>query len=318
MSATKPARCICLIGPTASGKTEIALDLAEALSAEVVSMDSAMVYRGMNIGTAKPDAAALARVPHHLIDVRDPEDAYSAGQFALDAGRAIRDIEARGRLALVVGGTLLYLRALREGLAALPARDEEVRAAIDAEALVVGWPAMHAKLATLDPDAAERIRPADRQRIQRALEVHAITGRSLTSLQASTEPAPRVALATFAIVPGDRDAMKARIEQRFDAMLEAGFLDEVRALRGRPGLDTSAASMRAVGYRQLWAHLDGVYDADAARRLAITATRQLAKRQLTWLRGDTVSEPLAAEAPDLRRRLRQAVERVTERRLGPG
>lgn len=305
-----PIRCVCLTGPTATGKTGLALELAETLGAEIVSMDSAMVYRHLDIGTAKPDAATLARIPHHLVDILEPEEAYSAGRFARDAVRAIGEIEARGKLALVVGGTMLYLRALREGLAALPPRDETVRAAIDAEAAEIGWPAMHARLASVDAVSARRIRPADRQRIQRALEVHALTGRPLSELQADGGDTARVTVATFAIVPEDREGLGRRIERRFDAMLDAGFLEEVRGLQARPGLGPANPSMRAVGYRQLWAYLEGEYAWDEARRRALTATRQLAKRQLTWLRGDTIGERLAAEDPLLARRLRAGIDRA--------
>lgn len=305
--------CICLTGPTAAGKTDIALELAQEFSAEIVSMDSAMVYRGMDIGTAKPDASTLARARHHLIDIRDPEDTYSAGQFAQDAARVIGDLHARGKLALVVGGTLLYLRALREGLASLPPRDEAVRKAIDAEAAEVGWAGMHERLAAIDPAAAARIRPSDPQRIQRALEVYSITGRPLSALQAAAEDPPPYDFRTFALVPADREILKARIEDRFDAMVERGFLDEVRTLRERPGLGPSSSSMRAVGYRQLWAYLEGEHDWQEARRRALAATRQLAKRQLTWLRADSVSEVVAADDPDLGGRLRAGIEGAIRR-----
>jgi len=304
------SRCVCLTGPTAAGKTELALEIAAELGGEIVSMDSAMVYRGMDIGTAKPDAATLARIPHHLVDILEPEEPYSAGGFARDAARAIGEIQARGRLALVVGGTMLYLRALREGLATLPGRDATLRAAIDAEAAEIGWPAMHARLAEIDPVSAARIRPADRQRIQRALEVHALTGRPLSALLADGRGAGGLEVLSFAIVPEDRENLRAQIERRFDAMVEAGFLDEVRVLRKRPGLGPAHPSMRAVGYRQLWAYLDGEYGWDEARRRAVTATRQLAKRQLTWLRGDATSERHAAEDPALARRLRAGIERA--------
>jgi len=310
LSDSVPGRCVCLTGPTAAGKTELALEIAAELGAEIVSMDSAMVYRGMDIGTAKPDAATLARIPHHLVDILDPEEPYSAGSFARDAACAIGEIQTRGKLALVVGGTMLYLRALREGLAALPARDEAVRAEIDAEAAEIGWPAMHARLAEIDPSSAARIRPADRQRIQRALEVYALTGRPLSTLQADDPRPGGLEIATFAIVPEDREGLRGQIERRFDAMVEAGFLEEVRALRARPGLGPAHPSMRAVGYRQLWAYLDGQYGWGEARRRAVTATRQLAKRQLTWLRGDATSARYAAEDPALARRLRAAIERA--------
>ena len=302
-------RCLAITGPTASGKTELALMLADEFPLEIVSMDSAMVYRGMDIGTAKPPAAIRERVPHHLIDVVEPEQSYSAGRFAAEATALITAIAARGRLALVVGGTMLYLRALRDGIAPLPEREPKVRAAIDAEAAAKGWPAMHAKLARVDPAAAARIEPADRQRIQRALEVHAVTGRSLSELQRAA-PESGVVVESLALIPDDRALLAGTIERRFVAMVEQGLVEEVRRLRERPGLGAGSASMRAVGYRQIWAWLDGRMSwAEAAER-AVTATRQLARRQLTWLRGDTRSERLAADPglPDrLRRRVRSCL-----------
>jgi tRNA dimethylallyltransferase len=303
---TRPT--VCLTGPTACGKTEIALALAEEFPLEIVSMDSAMVYRGMDIGTAKPDAQTLARVPHHLIDIREPEDSYSAGQFAVDAAAAIDAIRARGRSPLVVGGTMLYLRALRDGLAALPARDESVRAAIDAEAALHGWGAMHERLAAVDPAAARRIERTDPQRIQRALEVHAVTGRPLSELQAQAATAAAAPIEAFALVPADREALRLRVERRFDVMVETGLVAEVERLRARPGLTRAHASMRAVGYRQIWALLDGDYGWDEARRRAVTATRQLAKRQMTWLRSDTATSRLDGGIDAAIDRLRRALE----------
>ena len=292
-------RCVCLTGPTACGKTELALELAERVPVEIVSMDSAMVYRGLDIGTAKPSAAVRARVPHHLIDIVEPTDAYSAGRFARDAAAAVREIAARGRLPLLVGGTLLYLRALREGLASLPRADAALRTELDAQALAVGWPAMHARLQRVDPAAAARIAPTDRQRIQRALEVHALTGRPLTELQGSGAEDTRLEIATVALVPEDRAALAGRIERRFDAMVDAGFVAEVENLRARGDLTEELPALRAVGYRQIWGYLDGAYDWREARLRAIVATRQLAKRQLTWLRGDRVSERWPVESHGL-------------------
>jgi tRNA dimethylallyltransferase len=296
-------QCLCITGPTACGKTDLALALAEDYPIEIVSMDSAMVYRGMDVGTAKPEADVLARVPHHLVDVCEPEEAYSAGRFAVEASRAIGEIRARGALPVLVGGTMLYLRALRDGIAPLPGRDPLLRAAIDREAEAAGWPALHARLAELDPAAAARIEPGDRQRIQRALEVHALTGRPLTELQAAApEPRP-VAIETLAVIPGDRAALALAIERRFQDMVERGFVDEVRRLRARPGLSAESAAMRAVGYRQIWAYLDGRWDWAEAQKRAVAATRQLAKRQMTWLRADTRSKRLAAGDPDLAAKL---------------
>jgi tRNA dimethylallyltransferase len=312
MTASVPAlRAICLTGPTGCGKTELALALVERWPLDIVSMDSAMVYRGMDIGTAKPSRAILARLPHRLIDILEPEDAYSAGRFRGDALRAIAEIRDRGRWPLLVGGTLLYLRALREGLAELPPRDERIRGEIDAQAKAGGWSALHARLREIDPEAAARIEPGDRQRIQRALEVHALTGRPLTELQRRQRAGGRetVEIATLAVVPEDRVALAAQVERRFDAMVAAGFLEEVRGLRCRPGLSAAHASMRSVGYRQLWAHLAGEYGWQEARRKAVVATRQLAKRQMTWLRSDPAQQALPAFGADVARRLDAHVAR---------
>lgn len=298
--------CLAITGPTASGKTDIAVELAREFPVEIVSMDSAMVYRGMDIGTAKPDRRITDSVPHHLIDVRDPEESYSAGQFAADAREIIREIHARGNLPLLVGGTMLYLRALRDGLADLPGRDPAIRAELDARAEAEGWEILHAELDRLDPAAAARIDPADRQRIQRALEVHAVTGKSLTELQQS-RPTPGFSVDSVALMPSDRAELAEAIAGRFDRMVTKGLLDEVRGLRDRPGLRAESQSMRAVGYRQIWAHLDGVYDWEVAREKAIVATRQLAKRQLTWLKGDTRTEWLAGPRYELAERLKARI-----------
>jgi tRNA dimethylallyltransferase len=306
-------RCVCLTGPTACGKTEIALEVAARLPVEIVSMDSAMVYRGLDIGTAKPSLAVRERVPHHLIDVVEPADTYSAGRFARDASAAVRDIAARGRVSLLVGGTLLYLRALREGLASLPRADAALRSELDAQARELGWPALHARLERVDPASAARIAPTDRQRIQRALEVHALTGHPLSELQSVTEADSRVDVATVALVPDDRAALGRRIEQRFDAMVAAGFVGEVENLRTRGDLSSDLPALRAVGYRQIWGHLEGAYDWQEARRRALVATRQLAKRQLTWLRGDEVNERWSAEAPGLAAAFLARVERFMGR-----
>ena len=284
---------IALMGPTASGKTALALDWAERLGGEIVSVDSALVYRGLDIGAAKPDAAERARAPHHMLDLREPWQAYSAAEFAADARAAIDGILARGHLPILAGGTGLYFQALLRGLAAMPEADPAIRAEIAAEAAERGWPHMHAALAQVDHAAAARIRPADAQRIQRALEVFRISGRPISDWQRDPSAAPRlpVRVLKLVIAPAQRALLHARIGERFDAMLRAGFLDEVRALRALPELRAHPAPMdlpaiRAVGYRQAWEHLDGLADAAQFRERAVAATRQLAKRQLTWLRGE--------------------------------
>lgn len=276
---------VCLLGPTATGKTEVAISLAKRFPFEIVSVDSALVYRGMDIGTAKPDVETRRRVPHRLVDIRDPEDSYSAGDFVRDAREAIAEIEASGRIALLAGGTMLYFRALIEGMADLPAASADVRRSIDEEAASIGWPAMHERLREVDPVAAGRIEPRDKQRIQRALEVYATSGRPLTELQRSREAtSPRNRFITIGLNVAERQALHARIERRLKHMVALGFVDEVRKLMARPSLDRDSPAMRAVGYRQYWSLLAGDYDADEAFRRALYATRQLAKRQVTWLR----------------------------------
>jgi tRNA dimethylallyltransferase len=277
---------VCLMGPTCTGKTALALQFARRFPLEIVSVDSALVYRGMDVGTSKPSAAERAAVPHHLIDLCDPSEPYSAGRFRRDALACIMDIRARGRVPLLVGGTMLYFRSLTHGLAPLPEADPAVRAAIDAEAQGVGWPALHARLAEVDPQAASRIRPADAQRIQRALEVWRVTGERISDLQRQATPAP-VRLAQFALLPVAREVLYERIDARFEAMMADGFLEEVRRLRARGDLDPDLPSLRAVGYRQLWQHLEGRMSLDDAIAAARQATRHLAKRQLTWLRAAT-------------------------------
>ena len=281
------AGAILLMGPTGAGKTDAALALAARLPLEIVSVDSAMVYRGLDIGTAKPDVALRARIPHHLIDIRDPAERYSVGEFLRDAGRAIGEIRARGRLPLLVGGTMLYFRALQAGLAALPAADPAVRSALAARAGREGWPALHAELAHQDPAAAARIGPNDAQRIQRALEIHALTGRPLSVLQREDlKGAPGGEYLKLVLAPPERADLNAVLERRLDAMLAAGLLAEVEALYRRGDLDAELPALRAVGYRQLWAHLAGRCDLAEARSAALHATRQLAKRQYTWLRAE--------------------------------
>ena len=307
---TAPA-WIGLAGPTASGKSAIALALAEGVPLEIVSVDSALVYRGMDIGTAKPSAADRAAVPHHLIDILDPHEAYSAAQFAADATRLIGEIGARGRLPLLVGGTMLYFKILSDGLDALPAADPAVRAALEAEAFARGWPALHAELARIDPASAARLPPTDAQRIGRALEVFRISGRTLSSFH--TAPRAAQAPALVALEPTSRAWLHDRIAARFDAMLARGFLDEVRVLRARRDLHAGLPSMRCVGYRQAWAALDEGLAGDAlrtaVRERGIAATRQLAKRQLTWLRGMPQRVVVACDAGDAAAQVASAVKR---------
>jgi len=286
-STIGPVDAVLLMGPTCTGKTALALRLAEQFPVEIVSVDSAQVYRGMDIGTSKPSPAIRASVPHHLIDICDPAEAYSAGRFRRDALALIGQIKARGRVPLLVGGTMLYFRALTQGIAPLPEAHAEVRARIDRRAGEIGWPALHAELAARDPDAAARIRPADGQRIQRALEVLELTGQPLSRLQKLAEPSP-VTLAAFALQPFERVELYRRIDARFLEMMACGFLDEVRALRARGDLNADLPSLRAVGYRQLWAHLAGEISLEAAVEAAQRATRNLAKRQLTWINADSV------------------------------
>jgi tRNA dimethylallyltransferase len=287
---------VLLMGPTASGKSVIAMELAARLLVEIVSVDSAQVYRGMDIGTAKPDAAARASVRHHLLDLIDPDQAYSAARFRADALAAMAGIRARGRMPLLVGGTMLYFKALREGLSNLPPADSDVRSRIDARAAALGWPAVHAELARVDPATAARLEPTDSQRIQRALEVHELSGRPLSELQGAREGAAAPGLVSLALVPQDRALLHRRIAARFDAMLEAGLVDEVSGLRQRYRLTESMPSMRCVGYRQAWQFIDGDGDRERLRERGVAATRQLAKRQLTWLRS-TPAQGFDAFAP---------------------
>jgi tRNA dimethylallyltransferase len=283
----------CLLGPTASGKSRLALELATRLPIEIVSVDSAQVYRGMDVGTAKPSRAERDRVPHHLIDILDPDQRYSAAQFRDDAIRAIEGILSRERIPLLVGGTMLYYRALAAGLDTLPAADPAIRKKIDDEAAQRGWAALHAELAKVDSQAALRIAPNDAQRIQRALEVWRICGQPISALQTAAGAPLPFALKAFAIAPADRAALHQRIADRFDAILKAGLLEELKALRKRYALVPELPSMRCVGYRQAWGYLDGEYDLSEMRAKAIAATRQLAKRQLTWLRSLKEVQPLA-------------------------
>ncbi len=291
---------VLLLGPTACGKSALAMAMAQKLPLEVISIDSAQVYRGMDIGSAKPSAADRARVPHHLLDLRDPAQPYSAAQFVHDATAAIAGIRGRGKLALLVGGTMMYARSLREGLSQLPSADPQIRARIQREASELGWPALHARLQSIDPEMARRLAPADRQRIGRALEIFERSGRRPSELlRAPTRTSCR--LRTIALMPLDRAELHRRIERRFDAMLQQGFIDEVRALRARPDLHAQLPSIRSVGYRQAWEHLEKTTSAREFRAAAIAATRQLAKRQITWLRSMTDAiriDPLANDALD--------------------
>ena len=280
----RPRPLAVLTGPTGTGKTDAALALAREFPLEIISVDSAQVYRGLDIGSAKPSREIQARVRHHLIDLVEPTESYSAGQFVRDAARAIDDIESRGKVPLLVGGTMLYLRALMAGIAELPESDSVIRAQLDAEAAEQGWPALHARLASVDPAAAARIHPNDAQRIQRALEVHAATGEAISDLQRRTAAPLARDFTVVALIPEDRVRLHAALGQRFDAMMAAGLLDEVRSLYARGDLTDAHPAIRAVGYRQLWAHLAGTCSLDSAVERAVAATRQLAKRQMTWLR----------------------------------
>ncbi len=303
-------RAILLMGPTGSGKSELAMRLAEALPLEIVSVDSALVYRGMDIGTAKPAAVMRERVAHHLIDIRDPADSYSAGEFTRDAVQAMRDIWRRGRQPLLVGGTMLYFHALTHGIAELPAADLGLRAEIERRAAASGWAAVHQELEKVDPAAAARIHVNDPQRIQRALEVYRLTGETITKLQQKRVSVfDDAQVAEFVVAPLERRELHSRIELRFGTMLDAGFLDEVRTLFERSDLSAEHPSMRAVGYRQLWRHLAGQCALEEARNQAIAATRQLAKRQLTWLRRRASAQWFDSMHPDLARLMIDALFR---------
>ena len=318
---------IALVGPTASGKTAAAMAIAQHHAVEIISVDSALVYRGMDIGTAKPTAAELTAVPHHLINIRDPLQAYSAAEFVQDAQRLIGEINARGKLALLVGGTMLYIKALLDGIDDMPRADPAIRAELEAQARTVGWPAMHAELTRVDPVTAARLQPNDSQRIQRALEVYRVSGQPMAAFHTGKNTTNLIAAHAYptgakgqndllistvfstttmpllSLEPQDRAWLHTRIEQRFDAMLAAGFLDEVKALRARGDLNPDLPSMRCVGYRQAWEALDADDLADKAgapgwREKGIFATRQLAKRQITWLRSMPHRIAVAADAPD--------------------
>ena len=310
---TSSLPCIAIAGPTASGKTNAALALAAVLAqrgqaAEIISVDSALVYRGMDIGTAKPTAQEQAAIPHHLIDIIDPLQSYSAAEFVQDTQRLVTEIRARGAIPLLVGGTMLYFKALFDGIDAMPAADAEVRAKIDAQAAKLGWPAMHAELAKVDPATAARLAPADSQRIQRALEVWHVSGQPISSFHQAKNRAgdasPAFDCTLFSLEPNDRAWLHGRIAQRFESMLASGFIDEVKALRARGDLHLDLSSMRCVGYRQVWEELDwqaskGTPDINMqlVREKGIAATRQLAKRQITWLRSMPQRHAIACDDP---------------------
>jgi tRNA dimethylallyltransferase len=315
---------LCIAGPTASGKTAAALALAQEYDVEIISVDSALVYRGMDTGTAKPSAAELAAVPHHLIDIRDPLQPYNAQAFVQDATQLIADIRARDKMPLLVGGTMLYFKALFDGLDAMPAADADIRAELEAQAKELGWPAMHAELARVDPITAARLAPADSQRIQRALEVYRVSGQPLASFHAIKKEAAHAqstgavadSLSDFHLIslePDDRAWLHTRIAQRFDTMLAQGFVDEVRTLRARGDLNADLPSMRCVGYRQVWEALDAGLDLNEpknkaqVRDLGIFATRQLAKRQITWLRSMPQRKAIACDQPDALEQVRRQV-----------
>ena len=310
-------RCLAIAGPTASGKTAAALAIAQEMPVEIISVDSALVYRGMDIGTAKPSAQELAAVPHHLIDIRDPLQAYSAAEFVRDATELIHAIHARGKLPLLVGGTMLYFKALFDGLDDMPKADAQVRAALEAEAQAKGWPALHAELAQVDPVTAARLQPGDSQRIQRALEVFRVSGRPLSSFHTTKNVAAGTDVARastlISLEPLDRAWLHERIAQRFDAMLAAGFLDEVQALRARGDLHPDLPSMRCVGYRQAWEALDGVFPMGELRERGIYATRQLAKRQITWLRSMPQRRVVHCDAPDALQQVLQIAREFARR-----
>ncbi len=310
MSERAGPHAIALVGPTASGKTAAALAIAQQMPVEIISIDSALVYRGMDIGTAKPNAQELAQVPHHLIDIRDPTQAYSAAEFTRDATSLIAEIRGRGKLPLLVGGTMLYIKALRDGIDDLPTAHPELRAEIEAQAMAIGWPGMHAELAKVDPVTAARLTPNDSQRISRALEVWRVSGKPLSvwfaQAAAQRDVAATPSIPLISLEPQDRAWLHARIAQRFDAMLAAGFLDEMQALRARGDLHLELPSMRCVGYRQAWELMDRAKAlgepvtqiVPQLKELGIAATRQLAKRQITWLRSMSDRLIVPCDAPD--------------------
>ncbi|MET4000017.1 tRNA (adenosine(37)-N6)-dimethylallyltransferase MiaA [Marinobacterium sp. MBR-109] len=299
-SNSERPRVIFVMGPTASGKTDLAMQLCDTLPCDLISVDSAMIYRDMDIGTAKPSPDELRTYPHRLVDILDPAEAYSAAQFRTDALAEIADIQSRGRIPLLVGGTMLYFNALQQGLANLPEADPELRARLEADAAELGWPAMHARLAQVDPEGAQRLKPTDAQRLQRALEVFELTGRPISEhWREQAEAKLPFDILPLALMPQDRPRLHQRIEQRFDLMLASGFEQEVRRLWERGDLHERMPSIRCVGYRQMWSWFSGEYDRDTMRYKGIVATRQLAKRQLTWLRSWPDVHWLDSEASNL-------------------
>ena len=304
------------MGPTASGKTALAVSLVERFPLEIISVDSALVYRGMDIGTAKPDAITLARAPHHLLDIREPTEAYSAAAFCEDALRLMADIVARGKVPLLVGGTMLYFRALLKGLDDLPRADAALRQQLEIDAASRGWPALHADLARVDPPTAARLAPNDAQRIGRALEIFQLTGKPMSALLDQAQTALPYRVLQLALIPSERAVLHQRIAARFDAMIAEGLIEEVKTLRRNPALTADLPAMRAVGYRQAWAYLNGEIDLDGLREQGLAATRQLAKRQLTWLRSWPDAVTLDCLADDLETQAFSLVERHL--RLGLG
>jgi len=317
--SNKRPLAVAIMGPTASGKTAAALAIARQVPCEIISVDSALVYRGMDIGTAKPSKDELAAVPHHLIDIIDPLDSYSVAQFRTDTLRLVADISARGKVPLLVGGTMLYYKGLADGLDDLPGADAALRAQLDEEAARIGWPAMHARLAQVDPETAARLKPADAQRIQRALEIHALSGRPMSELLAQREKEELpFGLASFALEPSERAWLHERIARRFDIMLDSGLLDEVGTLRARGDLHLGLPSIRCVGYRQAWEYLDGTIDYATMRETGIIATRQLCKRQLTWLRAMPERIVVDCCAPDASQQLqRQVLVEIAKAKINP-
>ncbi len=301
---------ICLMGPTASGKTELACELVRQMPCEIISVDSAMIYRGMDIGTAKPDALTLAQAPHHLIDILDPIDSYSAAQFCKDADVLCQSIISRGKIPLLVGGTMMYFRALQQGLSVLPASDAAIRAEIMYQADNQGWDFMHQQLINIDPDSGTRIHPHDTQRIQRALEVYALTGQTLTALLSQEIKPARYSFINLIVFPSDRAWLHQRIELRFRHMLATGFIDEVRDLINAWPLIVSHPAIRCVGYRQVYDYLQGDFSYETLVEKGEAATRQLAKRQLTWLRHWSSSYRLDAQAPDIMKQMMVILENV--------
>lgn len=303
---------ICLMGPTASGKTDLAMALADCLPCEIISVDSALVYKGLDIGSAKPDRETLLRYPHHLIDIRDPAQAYSAAEFRHDALALMADIVARNKVPLLVGGTMLYFKVLLQGISELPAADAETRAEIEAMAATQGWAAVHQELAIVDPVSAQRLNPNDPQRLQRALEVYRLSGVPLSEWHARPlkEPELPYRFMQFALAPTQRSTLHQRIAQRFEAMVEQGLLDEVRALMQRGDLHLDLPAIRAVGYRQAWLHLQGEMDYATMIEKGIIATRQLAKRQFTWLRSWPELQWIYTDENNQPRSLAQMVEQV--------